>query len=127
MDAWTNGAALVLCSYDDVLLGTTAYRGIEGSQPASVKIGETAEGSAEFDCSKFVSINKDTEGLNLLQNYGKVSVVALLVNKNTGEVANCAKVDLSAPASVAGVTAERGEVVSKEYHDISGRCLKHIR
>lgn len=123
MDAWTNGAALVLCSYDDVLLGTTAYRGIEGSQPASVKIGETAEGYAEFDCSKFVSINKDTEGLNLLQNYGKVSVVALLVNKNTGEVANCAKVALSAPASVAGLSAESGEVVSKEYHDISGRRL----
>lgn len=120
MDAWTHGTALELCSFDDVLLGSTRYRGIEGSQPTSVKTGETAEGSAEFDCSTFVSLDN---GENLLQNYDKVSVVALLVNKNTGAVANCAKVNLSAPASVADLSAERGEVVSKEYHDISGRRL----
>lgn len=122
MDEWVNGKSSMEVEYDDVVLASSRYRGVVGSQPESVMSGNYYQGSYTFDCSKFTSINDSTLGTDLLQDRTKVNVIAILVNSETRQIENAAKVRL-APVSVKGVS-DSVETVSTTYYDLAGRVLR---
>lgn len=119
MKMFVEGGAKMEISYNDVVIGTTGYAGVEDSQPASVEVAQAASYEYEFDCFDF----HNTRGnLSFPLHYDKVNVIAMLVNKNTREIVNVAKKRLSEPSAVADIMAE-ATPLTVEYFDISGRRL----
>lgn len=123
MAFWINGEGSMKVDFNDVVLASAPFRGVAGSQPESVKAGETYDGSYSFDCSKFVS-TEDFDSVSLLQNRDKVNVVALLVNKSTGHIVNGAKFsfDKGSVGNIADDLAPAAKV-STQFFDLAGRRL----
>ena len=92
-----------------------AYKGVEGSLVGPYTAGQTIEGTFRADIG----------GSTLIQNKDNLSVVALIVNKETGKIINAAKCKIGDTLPPADITSLR--VVNKSYdvYDMQGRRVNH--
>jgi hypothetical protein len=95
-DKWTGMPRFIEnVKYENVPVAAwSPYKGIEGSVPETVKAGE----------SNFYNFKANISGNRLIQNKENLSVVALLVDKNTGRIINASKYSLAPHTKIATVT-----------------------
>ncbi|MBR1712811.1 MAG: hypothetical protein IJ722_05355 [Alloprevotella sp.] len=89
-DIWKTfieGGSYVRVTFNDVCIYLSGKGGLTGSLPKAVQLEEVAEHSH----SVRASVLKNTSGVSLVQDKTKINAIALLINKNTGEIANAAK------------------------------------
>lgn len=125
--------------FNDIALAMTDYKGVEGSLPESLEAGKEYEFSFTIDKSALTNV-KDEEIVN---DYNRVRAIALIVDGQTGRVANCISTlypdgaDPFAPredidwtpviekdneqgdVSVSEITGNQ-KVVRTEYYNVSG-------
>ncbi len=91
-----------------------AYKGVEGSLVGPFKAGVSVEDTFKADIS----------GNTLIQNKENLSVVALIVNKETGKIINAAKCKIgdTLPLSITSTPAENGQF---DVYDMQGRKVRH--
>ena len=102
-DKWTGMPRFIEnVKYENVPVAAwSPYKGIEGSVPETVKAGE----------SNFYNFKANISGNRLIQNKENLSVVALLVDKNTGRIINASKYSFIPPVKIVAnsYTREYGE------------------
>jgi len=101
--------------FDDVLISSTGN--VEGSLPSAVKAGEYYTYTQTFEPDYLYN----TSGEALVQNKDELYVVALVVNKTTGEVVNAIKAKVGESASVTELSNTDKQVESTRYYDLQGR------
>jgi len=92
-----------------------AYKGVDGSLPSSVSAGVPIEGSFVAD----IGSNK------LIQNKENLSVVALVVNKESGKIINAAKCKVGDTLSPSSITSTSAENSLFDVYDMLGRKVRH--
>lgn len=102
--------------YDDVLLQSPHPYGLQGSLDG-VKVLEPFTTSYTFS-----NIFENNGRKTIVQDSSKLFVVALLLERKTRRVLNCARVDVPAPAAVESIEGS-SEILSTRWYDLSGRLL----
>lgn len=109
--------------FNDVAVLMSQVGGIEGSLPAEVVGDQTLSHAYAFNLDD--ALNTSFEPV--IQDKTKLRVVALLVNTETGEVANACKADVNASGYTTGIAhfgqTDSHAVSSVQFFDLSGRQL----
>ena len=92
-----------------------AYKGTPGTLVGPFKVGTPVEGSFLAD----ISDNK------LIQNKNNLTVVALIVNKETGKIINAAKCKIGDTLPPTDITSLRAVNKSYDVYDMQGRRVNH--
>lgn len=71
--------------FNDIALGMSDYKGIEGSLPESIEAGKEYEFSFAIDKDAM----RNVKGEEIVTDYNKVRCIALIVDSKSGRVANC--------------------------------------
>lgn len=100
--------------YDDVLLQSPHPWGLQGSLDG-VTVFKPFTTSYTFE-----NIFDNNGRKTIVQDSSKLFVVALLLDRKTRRVLNCARADVPAPAAVDSVSAD---VVATRWYDASGTAL----
>ena len=122
MDEFTQGDSYVSgLTYNFVLVARSGIAGIEGSLSSPIVSDVAQSYSYQFDVAAL--------GTTLVQDKSKLRVVALLINKETGEIVNANKVQAGGTTTAIGQIAHTGgEVVETvTYHDLQGRRVSQPR
>lgn len=102
--------------YDNVPVAAwDAYKGVEGSLVGPFKAGVPIEGSFLAD------ISSNT----LIQDKENLSVVALIVNKETGKIINAAKCKIGDTLSPLTITSVHADNRQFDVYDMQGRKVRH--
>ena len=105
--------------FNDVAILMSEIGGIEGSLPTTIKADNTMTHSYTFHLSD--ALNTSDEAI--IQDKSKLRVVALLVDKATGEVVNANKDNVGEFSSINGVCSSQDKITGISYYDITGRRL----
>lgn len=98
--------------FNDVAVDIKATRGIAGSIPTQVKVGETYTADVTYN----IANNK------LVQDEDNLVVTAFLINKKTGRIVNSNKFKFAQDdAGVSNIAKEEAKVIGSEYYDLTGR------
>ena len=125
IDAWDqffNGGSYVTVEFNDVVILAQDSKGVAGSVPADITVGEWNEHEYTFTLSKATSAYSTSRGESLVQKLWKLRVVAMLLNAD-GEIVNAAKCNVSTPAGVNGVESSMDEPVEVARYSLDGRLL----
>ena len=125
IDAWDqffNGGSYVTVEFNDVVILAPDSKGVTGSVPAEITVGEWNEHEYTFTLSKATSAYSTSRGESLVQKLWKLRVVAMLLNAD-GEIVNAAKCNVSVPAGVNGVESSMDEAVEVARYSLDGRLL----
>ena len=125
IDAWDqffNGGSYVTVEFNDVVILAPDSKGVTGSVPAEITVGEWNEHEYTFTLSKATSAYSTSRGESLVQKLWKLRVVAMLLNAD-GEIVNAAKCNVSTPAGVNGVESSMDEPVEVARYSLDGRLL----
>lgn len=125
IDAWDqffNGGSYVTVEFNDVVILAPDSKGVAGSVPADMTVGEWNEHEYTFTLSKATSAYSTSRGESLVQKLWKLRVVAMLLNAD-GEIVNAAKCNVSTPAGVNGVESSMDEPVEVARYSLDGRLL----
>jgi thiol-disulfide isomerase/thioredoxin len=109
--------------FDDVAVLMSQIGGIDGSIPTNVAADEPVQHKYSFYLSDAVNTSRQ----NIIQDKDKLFVVALLIDKNTGEVVNAIKVKVGDSTGINGVESTKNQVTSVAYYDLTGRQLSTPR
>lgn len=125
MDEFVNGESLVTgLHYNDVIIARSAADGIEGSLPSDVKEGTPYSHTYRIDTSSAVSIYNVNIGESLVQDRGKLRVVALVINAADGTIVNANKADVG-NVEYTGIQATSAlQTAATVYYDLSGRRVE---
>jgi thiol-disulfide isomerase/thioredoxin len=117
MDIFVNGENYVEgLVFNDVIVARSDVNGKEESLPTTIQ-----RGVAYTDAYRFATMNaKNLNGETVIQDKNNLVVVALLINKQTGEIVNANKTIVSQSTGISNVNGE-GETVRTVYHDMMGR------
>ena len=124
IDAWDqffNGGSFVTVEFNDVVILAPDSKGVTGSVPAEITVGEWNEHEYTFTLSKATSAYTAST-VSLVQAPWKLRVVAMLLNAD-GEIVNAAKCNVSTPAGVNGVESSMDEPVEVARYSLDGRLL----
>ena len=116
MDEFTQGASSVEgLTFNFVMVARSGAAGIEGSLTAPVEADVTQSYSYDFDV--------DALGSTLVPDKSKLNVIALLINKQTGEIVNANKVRAGGSTTAIDQLATSADEVigSTVYYDLQGR------
>ena len=117
MEKFVNGDSYVSgLVYNDVLVASSDYEGVEGSVPESVVGGTPYTHEFSFNAADIVNIY----GTPVIQDKNKVRVVAMLVSWGNVLNANKCKVTVGG-TGIRDLNAGADRVVKTEYFDLSGR------
>jgi len=107
--------------FNDVAVMQSEMGGIRESIPTAVVADEPVSHSYSFDLEWAVNTSYDP----IIQDNTKLFVVALLINNETGEVANAIKVPVTVDLAdgIKTVSDEARKVSSVQFFDLSGRQL----
>lgn len=121
MDAFTktSDGTIYGLVYNDVAVLMSKIGGIKGSIPASVVADQAVAHSYTFNLAKAVN----TSGASLIQDKGKLKVVVLLVNTQTGEVVNANKVAVGDVADGIEILQENGTSTVSERYNAAGQRI----
>lgn len=118
-DMFFNGGSRVAVEFNDVVILAPDSRGVAGSIPEEIAVGEWNEHEYTFTLSEATSYHYD---VSLVQKLWKLRVVAMLLNAD-GEIVNAAKCNVSTPAGVNGVESSMDEPVEVARYSLDGRLL----
>ena len=124
IDAWDqffNGGSYVTVEFNDVVILAPDSKGVTGSVPAEITVGEWNEHEYTFTLSDATSAYTAST-VSLVQAPWKLRVVAMLLNAD-GEIVNAAKCNVSTPAGVNGVESSMDEAVEVARYSLDGRLL----
>ena len=79
------GGMLVDLEFNDIALAMSDYRGVEGSLPESLEAGEEYPFTYTFDADMIRNLRGD----EIVTDYNRLRCIALIVDRETGTVANC--------------------------------------
>ncbi|MGX8696846.1 MAG: CARDB domain-containing protein, partial [Prevotella sp.] len=108
--------------FNDVAVMMSQTGGIEGSVPTTVKADEPIVHAYTFNLADAVN----TSGENVIQDVNKLRVVALLIDKSEGLVANANKTIVSTPVGIGTISSSR-QAASVSFFDISGRQQQSLQ
>lgn len=119
MDAFTSGGKSVAgLVFNDIAVYSPAIGGTPGSVPASFGAGEELTHAIDIQASDV----KNIYGESLIQDAAKLSLVAILLDKE-GKVVNAGRCRVAMePAAAAGI---KGEAAVPVYFDLQGRRVAH--
>ncbi len=124
-ELFTNGGSTVYgLVFNDVVIAQSGVAPEEGSIPSAFKAGEELEHSYTFD----VSDVKNSYGSDVIINKDNLRVIAVIINKSTGNVVNSNSsnyVDGSEYASIIPVSVGEATVTSTVYYDLQGRRIEN--
>lgn len=122
IDAWDqffNGGSYVEVPFNDVVILAPDSKGVAGSVPEEITVGEWNEHEYRFTLAEATS---KKYRVSLVQKLWKLRVVAMLLNAD-GEIVNAAKCKVSVPAGVNGVESSMDEAVEVARYSLDGRLL----
>lgn len=122
IDAWDqffNGGSYVEVPFNDVVILAPDSKGVAGSVPEEITVGEWNEHEYKFTLAEATS---KLYRVSLVQAEWKLRVVAMLLNAE-GEIVNAAKCSVSVPAGVNGVESTMDEAVEVARYSLDGRLL----
>lgn len=122
IDAWDqffNGGSYVTVEFNDVVILAPDSKGVDGSVPEEITVGEWNEHEYKFTLAEATS---KKYRVSLVQAPWKLRVVAMLVNAE-GEIVNAAKCNVSTPAGVNGVESSMDEPMEVARYSLDGRLL----
>ena len=120
-DQFLNGGSYVTVEFNDVVILAPDSKGVTGSVPAEITVGEWNEHEYTFTLSDATSAYTAST-VSLVQAPWKLRVVAMLLNAD-GEIVNAAKCKVSVPAGVNGVEGTMEEAVEVARYSLDGRLL----
>ena len=120
-DQFLNGGSYVTVEFNDVVILAPDSKGVTGSVPAEITVGEWNEHEYTFTLSDATSAYTAST-VSLVQAPWKLRVVAMLLNAD-GEIVNAAKCNVSTPAGVNGVESSMDEPVEVARYSLDGRLL----
>lgn len=105
--------------FDDVVIHFPDVYGIEGSLPADIKLGEVYENSFSVNTDDILNLG----GLNVVNDFGKARVVAMIIDTRSGAVVNCASSGYPGQSGIREICDEyeSQSVIGYEYYDLTGR------
>ena len=109
--------------FNDVAVMMSQTGGIEGSVPTTVKADEPIVNTYTFNLADAVN----TSGENVIQDVNKLRVVALLIDKSEGLVANANKAIVSTPVGIGAISSSDRQAASVSFFDISGRRQQSLQ
>ena len=126
LSVWCNSPLYVTgLEYNHVaLLAQDIVDGADGSIPETVTAEETISHSTTFDVSN--GVTSYTTGEDLLQDKTQLEVVALLINRATGEITNadkCEVVDPDAETGIESVKTSGTDAVEVARYTLDGRAV----
>lgn len=122
IDAWDqffNGGSYVEVPFNDVVILAPDSKGVAGSVPEEITVGEWNEHEYKFTLAEATS---KKYRVSLVQAEWNLRVVAMLLNAD-GEIVNAAKCKVSVPAGVNGVESSMDEAVEVARYSLDGRLL----
>lgn len=122
MDLFVNGGEQVKVTFRDVVAATTSASGIAGSIPAKVQQGVPVTHSHTFRLNEA----KNTKGKAMFTEGIEPGAVVILIDTQTGEVVNAAKITydriVDSSAGIEEIAAESASTSSLIY-DLQGRVV----
>ena len=109
--------------FNDVAVLTSRIGGIDGSIPANVEADTPV--AHKYTFYLYNALNTSNE--KVIQDPDKLKVVAILIDRNTGEVLNANKVKVNESTGISGVKDSNAQLVSVEYYDLGGRKLSSLQ
>lgn len=109
--------------FNDVAVMMSETGGIEGSVPTTVKADEVIAHTYTFNLADAVN----TSGQNVIQDVNRLRVVALLIDKTEGLVANANKTVVSTPVGIGSIITSDQQPTSVTFFDISGRQQQRLQ
>ena len=118
LQEWAAKPEKVTMNYDHVgIAALSIMEGVEGSIQAPIVAGRTQKHTALFDITDGF---RSTRGVEMIQDIDRLSVVAILINRNNGRVVNAAQTTIA--EYVAGIENLQGEDTQiLEHYTIDGK------
>ena len=115
---WAAKGSKVTMNYDHVgIAALSIMEGVDGSIHAPIVAGRTQKHTALFDITDGI---RSTKGIEMIQDVDRLSVVAILINRNNGRVVNAAQTSIA--EYVAGIENLQGEDTQiLEHYTIDGK------
>lgn len=120
MDLFLNGGDQVKVTFNDVVAATTAASGIAGSIPAKVQQNVPVTHSHTFRLNEA----KNTKGKQMFTEGIRPGAVVILLDTQTGEVVNAAKISydrIVAAEGIEPITLDAADVSTGLTYDLQGR------
>ncbi len=99
--------------YNDVAIWSTDPAGIAGSLPALIEADSSYSHSMTLNLEEALNLT----GESLVQDASKISVVAAMIDANSGEILNCAK---AVPGNSAVTSVSDTEILKVEQFNLQG-------
>lgn len=119
MAQFLTGEQYVPLEFCDVVVATSDQKGVTASIPTRVKAGEVYRYTHRFKVADI----KSSSGAALMTNGITPNAVCLLLNVETGEVVNAAKMSYERIVGLDTVLAEPSSTSRTGYYDLMGRQL----
>lgn len=116
MDGWENKGANVATIYNEVARFITGTGGIQNSIPASVVKGTPYDYSFDLDISQYVEPITAVDGKKVPFKVNNGYLIALVLDTQSGEIMNGAKMSLKGMAGVESILAEPEDGVYRVYN-----------
>ena len=118
LQEWAAKGRKVSMNYDHVgIAALSIMEGVDGSIQAPIVAGRTQKHTALFDITDGI---RSTKGIEMIQDVDRLSVVAILINRNTGHVVNAAQTSIA--EYVAGIENLKGDDTQiLEHYTIEGK------
>ena len=125
LQAWANKGSKVKITYDHVgIAAKDILNGMDGSVKAPIVAGQAQQHSTTFDLTNGIKSSRDVE---MIQDKSKLSVVAILINRNNGTIVNAEQTTISG-YSTGIVPVETDEKVTVvDIYSIDGKKLSQPR
>lgn len=121
MEQFLQGNQQVKLTFYDVVVATSGNNGVSGSIPSSAKAGKTYTHSYTFKLADAKNLN----GNALMTKGITPNAVVALINTETGEVVNAAKMSYSRITGIDTVLLNHtdGDYSTLPFYDLSGRAV----
>lgn len=117
MDKFLDGPQVITdMHYNDVVVMYSDYYGVYNSIPY-VAVNEFMTYDYKFENIRDVN---NLKGYGVIQDIGKLSVVAYVLNNSTGQIVNAIKVPVKTSTALQSVNVGDGTVEATEYYDLNG-------
>lgn len=112
------GGSVSGLKFNDVVILTSPLYGIDGSIPAEIEAEVPITHSYELSLDDAVN----TAGQSLVQDVNQLEVTALLIDQETGCIANAYKTKVLNPAGISSISNDNDDSHAR-FFDLSGRRL----
>lgn len=125
LQAWANKGSQVKITYDHVgIAAKDILNGMDGSVKAPIVAGQAQQHSTTFDLTNGI---KSVYNVELIQDKSKLSVVAILINRNNGTIVNAEQTTISGYSTGIVPVESDQEAIVVDIYSIDGKKLSQPR